>query len=72
MGHYDDAYDNHYAEMRAESSRRASIAIPAAIKSLDDAQRLLALNANDIEHSTRIIGDIKFIVAALRGQVGKP
>lgn len=72
MGHYDDAYDSHYAEMRTESRRRASIAIPAVIKSLDDAQRLLAQNANDIEHSTRIIGDIKFMAAALRSQDGNP
>lgn len=68
MGHYDDAYDDMYAEQRAASSRNAAAHIPRVVSLLKSARDVLERESRDINFASRIAGDIEFSVAALSTQ----
>lgn len=67
MGHYN--MEDHYAEARGAARKRAEQAIEKILDCLEGARVLVANNASCIDFSARIEGDIKFTMAALRGQV---
>lgn len=68
MGHYDDAYDSYYAEMREQSRRNAAANIPKVVSLLKSARDVLEREARDINFAARISGEIEFSVAALSAQ----
>jgi hypothetical protein len=71
MGHYDDCYEADYARQRAEKHARAEKVIPEITALLESARVKLAQNAQTVDHSRRIEGDIEFIKAAMYGQLGR-
>lgn len=71
MGHYDDYYEQTYAEQRKQRREQAAKVIPQVISYLQNARNTIARNGSVVDFGPRIEKDLEFIEAALRGQLQK-